>query len=140
MSDSLPADFLYSVHLDVGATTFLTGGPMGTRVIAPVTGGTFKGPRIEGTVGPAPGGDWVTVRADGSMLLDVRLLMTTTDGAVIYVTYVGLLRNVDGEMQARAAPLFETGDERYTWLNQIQGVAIGTTVPGGVDYDVYGLQ
>ena len=139
-TDSIPAEFLYRIHLDVGAPTFISGAPGGTRVIAAVTGGTFEGPKLKGTVGPAPAGDWVTVRGDGTMALDVRLILTTEDGASILVTYVGLMRNVDGVMQARGAPLFETGDERYAWLNGVQGIGIGTTGTGGVDYDVYALQ
>jgi hypothetical protein len=138
--DALPVDFLYRIHLDTGAPTFLRGGPLGTRIIAPVTGGTFEGPRLKGTVGPAPAGDWVTVRADGAMQLDVRLVLTTDDGAAIYCSYVGIMRNVDGVMQARGAPQFETGDERYAWLNPLQGVGIGIAGAGGVDYDVYALK
>jgi hypothetical protein len=138
--DSIPAEFLYRLHLDVGAPTFVSGAPGGTRIIAEVTGGTFDGPRLKGTVGPAPAGDWVTVRADGTMALDVRLILTTDDGATIFVSYTGLMRNVDGVMQARGAPLFETGDERYAWLNGVLGVGIGTAGAGGVDYDVYALK
>jgi hypothetical protein len=137
--DALPAEFLYRVHLDVDAPTFLSNAPGGTRIIAAITGGTFEGPKMKGTVGPAPGGDWVTVRADGVMSLDVRMILSTHDGASILVSYVGLMRNVDGVMQARGAPLFETGDERYAWLNSVLGVGIGTAGGGGVDYDVYAL-
>ena len=138
-ADTVPVEFLYHVHLDIGTTTFVSGAPGGTRIIAEVKGGTFEGPRLKGTVGPAPGGDWVTVRADGSMLLDVRLILTTHDGANIFVSYTGLLRNVDGTMQARGAPRFETGDERYAWLNSVHGLGIGTTGPEGVDYDIYAV-
>jgi hypothetical protein len=141
MSDqTIPAEFLYHLHLDVGSPTFVSGAPGGTRIIAEVTGGTFEGPRLKGTVGPGPAGDWVTVRADGTMVLDVRLILTTDDGAAIFVSYTGLMRNVDGVMQARGAPLFETGDERYAWLNGVLGVGIGTAGAGGVDYDVYALK
>jgi hypothetical protein len=138
--DSIPAEFLYRIHLDVGAPTFISNAPGGTRVIAAVTGGTFEGPKLKGTVGPAPAGDWVTVRSDGTMTLDVRLILTTHDGASILVTYVGMMRNVDGKMQARGAPSFETGDERYAWLNTVFGLGIGTAGPEGVDYDVYAVQ
>jgi hypothetical protein len=141
MSDhSLPVEFLYRLHLDVGPATFISGAPGGTRVVAAIVGGTFEGPRLKGTVGPGPAGDWVTVRADGSMALDVRVLLTTEDGATILCTYVGLMRNVDGVMQARGAPLFETGDERYAWLNGVVGVGIGRAGADGVDYEVYALQ
>jgi hypothetical protein len=138
--DSIPAEFLYRIHLDVGAPTFITGAPGGTRVIAAVTGGSFEGPKLKGTVGPAPAGDWVTVRADGTMALDVRLLLTTHDGASILVSYVGMMRNVDGVMQARGAPSFETGDERYAWLNGVFAIGLGTAGSEGVDYDVYAIQ
>jgi hypothetical protein len=138
-ADTIPVEFLYRMHVDIGTTTFVSGAPGGTRIIAEVTGGTFEGPKMKGTVGPAPGGDWVTVRADGSMLLDVRLILTTHDGASILVCYTGLLRNVDGTMQARGAPMFETGDERYAWLNSVQGLGIGTTGSEGVDYDIYAV-
>jgi hypothetical protein len=139
-ADSVPAEFLYRLHLDVGPATFISGAPGGTRVIAEIVGGTFEGPRLKGTVGPGPAGDWVTVRADGTMALDVRVILTTEDGATILCTYVGLMRNVDGVMQARGAPMFETGDERYAWLNGVMGIGIGTAGAGGVDYDVYALQ
>jgi hypothetical protein len=43
-------------------------------------------------------------------------------------------------MRALGAPLFETGDERYAWLNSIQAVGIGTAGAEGVDYDIYALQ
>ena len=55
--ESLPVELLYSIHLDTAAPVMVTGGPTGTRIIAPVTGGTFEGPRMRGTVvGPAGAG------------------------------------------------------------------------------------
>ena len=46
--------------VDVGAT------PNGHRRIATVSGGTFKGERMNGTVQAPPGGDWILVRTDGT--------------------------------------------------------------------------
>lgn len=87
---------------------------------------------------PHSGGDWVTVRADGSMKLDVQLTLETEDGAHILVTYHGIgVRQADGTVQVHPAPLFEKGDGRYAWLNRVQAVGIGRTVEGGVMYDVY---
>lgn len=136
--DSLPITFLYRIHLDTAAPVMVPSGPMGTRIIAPVAGGTFDGPRMKGTVA-GPAGDWVTVSAGGQMTLDVRLCLITDDDAAIYCTYRGILANVEGVMRAKAAPLFETGDERYAWLNGIQGIALGTAGADGVDYDVYAI-
>ncbi|HUS62378.1 MAG TPA: DUF3237 domain-containing protein, partial [Acidimicrobiales bacterium] len=134
--DSLPVEFLYRVHLDTAAPVMVPGGPLGTRILAPVTGGTFEGPKMRGTV-VGPAGDWVTVSPAGVMVLDVRLCLVTDDGAAIYCTYRGVLANVDGVMRAKGAPLFETGDERYAWLNGVQAIGMGTADAGGVDYDIY---
>jgi len=113
-------------------------GPRGTRVIAIVTGGSFEGPKLRGTVDNS-GGDWVTMRADGSFTLDVRILMHTDDGAEIFMRYEGVgIPGPDG-LKLRTAPMFETGDERYAWLNNVQAVATGTSANGVVTYDVYAL-
>ncbi len=137
--NSLPVEFLYAVHLDTGKPVMIGDGPAGTKLIAPVTGGTFSGPRLKGTV-VAPGGDWVTIAAAGHMLLDVRLCLITDDDAAIYCSYRGLLLRGDGGAKAYAAPLFETGDERYAWLNRVQAIGIGSTGAGGVDYEIYALK
>ena len=43
--------------------------PHGTRVIAPITSGTFEGPRLRGKVLPG-GGDWTLLRPDGVLELE----------------------------------------------------------------------
>ena len=55
-----------------------------------IPGGTFEGPRLKGTIKGA-GGDWVTLRADGSSLLDVRLLLETDDGTPILMQFKGIV-------------------------------------------------
>ena len=112
-------------------------GPNGTRVVVDASSGTFEGPKLKGTV-KAPGGDWVTVRPDGVLQLDVRVLLETDDGAIILMQYKGI--GVDGGSNIRTAPLFETGDERYAWLNSVQAVAHGSTGDGDVTYQVYALR
>ncbi|MCC7087556.1 MAG: DUF3237 domain-containing protein, partial [Dehalococcoidia bacterium] len=85
-------------------------------------------------------GDWVTMRADRSIKLDVRVLLHTEDGADILVTYTGIgTRDGDG-LSIRTAPLFETGDERYAWLNNVQAVGIGKAGTNTVTYDIYALR
>jgi hypothetical protein len=135
---SLPVEFLYRVHLDTAAPVMVPGGPLGTRILAPVTGGHFEGPRMKGKVA-GPAGDWVTIMTGGAMLLDVRLSLVTDDGAAIYCSYRGVLANVDGVMRAKGAPMFETGDERYAWLNAVQAIGLGTADASGVDYEVYAV-
>ena len=36
-------------------------------------------------------------------------------------------------------PMFQTGDERYAWLNQTLAIGRGKVVPGGVEYRVWAI-
>ena len=136
---SLPVRHLYKITLETaGSPIVLPAGPQGTRMLVGVTGGRFEGERLSGTV-IEPGGDWVTQRADGSIKLDVRVVLKTDDEASILVTYNGVGVVVDGQLEARCAPLFETGDERYAWLNNIQAVGVGGLDGTDVVYDIYEL-
>ena len=42
-----------------------------------------------------------------------------------------------GEYYLRTTPYFETGDERYAWMNRIVTVGVGERLPNGADYTVY---
>ncbi|MEN9553482.1 MAG: hypothetical protein RLY24_1077 [Actinomycetota bacterium] len=138
MSDatSLPVEFLFHMSATLAPPSLVPGGPNGTRVIVPITGGTVTGPKINGTV-DALGADWLTMRADGTAQLDVRALIRTHDGAVIHTTYKGIMAPHGDSRRITTAPLFETGDANYAWLNSIQAIAIGAPGDGVVDYDVY---
>lgn len=122
-----------------GSPAIIAGAPQGTRGILGVTGGTFEGPRLRGTVMP-PGGDWFTVRANGVLKLDVRLLLVTDDGASILVTYSGVAVPHDGGRLIRIAPMFEAPEGEHAWLNDIQAVGFGELVEGGVTYEIYALR
>ncbi len=132
---SLPVEHLFSAHLDVGTPTSIKDGPEGTKLIVTITGGTITGQRVNGTIVENSGGDWVSIGAKGDLRIDVRFTVMTDDGAAIYVSYRGVL--LGGK--ALCAPLFETGDERYDWLNKVQGVGIGNASADGVDYEFYAL-
>jgi hypothetical protein len=132
---TLPVRHLFTFTASTAVAALIAGGPQGTRAIVEAAG-TFEGERLRGTT-KAPSGDWVTVRADGSMKVDVRVVMETDDGAAILMQYGGIAR--PGAEHIRVAPLFETGDERYAWLNMIQAVATGVSGGGKVTYEVYEL-
>lgn len=138
MADSLPVEHLFTITAETSPPTMIQGGPQGNRMIVYVTGGTFEGPKLRGKVANG-GGDWLTLRADGTFKLDVRITLHTDDGAAILMTYTGIGKSVGGVPQLRTAPVFETGDERYRWLNGIQAVATGTPGQGNVTYQVYAL-
>ena len=87
-----------------------------------------------------PGGDWVTQRKDGSFKLDVKMTLETNDGALIFVSYFGIVAFDDGAMKARSAPLVETGDERDAWRTHVQGVGSGGLEGPDVVYAVAALR
>jgi hypothetical protein len=136
---ALPVEHLFDITAMVGTASVVGAGPAGNRVIVPVTGGAFEGPRMRGVIVENCGGDWVLARADGTARLDVRITLKTDDGAIIFMSYSGLLIPKDGARLLRTAPYFETADERYSWLNNVQGVATGESTPGAVTYQVYAL-
>jgi hypothetical protein len=105
---------------------------------------------MKGAIMPG-GGDWLLLRADGSLQLDVRLTLQTDDDALIYMTYRGFRHGpaevmkrlnkgeeVDpSEYYFRVAPFFETGAEKYDWLNRIVTVGTGHRLASGPVYKVF---
>jgi hypothetical protein len=102
--------------------------PMGTRMITELEDVVFDGDRLRGRVKGAAAADWMTVSAELVGTLDVRALVETHDGALVYVSYHGRLdlSKPLGTAPIYTAPLFESGDERYAWLNTVQAVAKGS--------------
>ena len=140
---TLPVEFVGTLTASLGGVPLaVVAGPAGTVVTATVTGGTFVGPRITASMPEGvAAADWPLVRADGSIVLDVRANLRTDDGADIYVTYNGIgIPQEGGGHDIRTAPLFQTGDERYAWLNNVQCVGVGGTTDTGVEYQIYALK
>ena len=98
--------------------------------------------------------DWLLVDSAGFGHIDVRLTLATVDGAHIYMHYTGLLEHNEQIVEALASggttefgdsyfitqPRFETGDQRYAWINQVVAVAEGRLMEGGVQYRIYECQ
>jgi len=100
--------------------------PHGIRSIVPVTGGSFEGLRLRGKVLPG-GGDWLLLRPDGVLELDLRITLETDDHALIYMTFQGLRHG----NYFRTLPRFETSTETYAFLNRIICVGVGEPRPDG---------
>ena len=100
--------------------------PHGIRSIVPVTGGDFEGPRLRGKVLPG-GDDWLLLRPDGVLELDLRITLETHDRALIYMTFQGLRHG----NYFRTLPRFETSTEAYAFLNRIVCVGVGEALPDG---------
>ncbi|HEX9132353.1 MAG TPA: DUF3237 domain-containing protein [Ktedonobacteraceae bacterium] len=146
-------EFLYEISAYLASPLAIGENPHGNRQIVPVTGGSFEGPRLKGTVLPN-GGDWLLVRPDGVGELDVRATLQTDDGALIYVTYRGYLTKIlelsprwsagehipHEEYYFAATPYFETSAAQYAWLQQVVTIAMGSLIQGGVAYQVFAVR
>jgi hypothetical protein len=82
---SLQAQHVFDANVTIGEMLSFGKSKYGERRIIPITGGTFKGPNIEGIVLPGSA-DWQLVRPDGDVELYARYTLKTTDGALIQVT------------------------------------------------------
>ncbi len=147
---TLRGELLYRMSLEVAAPLDLGPTPQGRRLVFGFKGGRFAGPQLAGEV-LTTGGDWLIDRADGAMVLDVRRTLRTDDGHLIYAFYRGLLvaspavrQRMDrgepvgpGELYFRTTPAFETGSEKYGWLNRIVAVGLGETTATGVLLTVF---
>ncbi|MEO0492186.1 MAG: DUF3237 domain-containing protein [Actinomycetota bacterium] len=129
---------LCTLEASLGGLHLIGNGPAGSRTIAEVTGGTMTGERVKGTVKGNAAADWMVTDANGIATLDVRVVVETDDGALIYITYNGRAdwSEGPGTKPIYMAPKFETSDERYTWLNAVQAVGKGQLGAGTVSYEI----
>ncbi len=139
---------LMKVAVTVSGTQQIGRGPHGTRTVALITGGTFDGPRLRGTV--VDGRDWLLLRPDGVLELDLRVTLRTDDGAWILMSSFGLRHGPPDVMAAlsrgeavdpasyyfRTAPRFETAAPAHAYLNRILAVATGDRRPEGPIYSI----
>jgi Protein of unknown function (DUF3237) len=112
---------LMRLSLRLAATEEIGLTPNGQLTIFPVTGGSFEGERLRGTV--LGGADWVTAAVDGTFELDLRLTLETDDGALIHMTFSGV--RDDANRYFRTLPRFETAAPKYAFLNRLLAVGIG---------------
>lgn len=132
----LQSEILFDLTIEKGQASTV-GSPGGTRVIVPVSGGTFEGPKLKGTV-VGPAGDWIVARPDGSSVLDLRVLLQTDDDQKIYMSCRGIAYTLPGgALYARILPVFETGAAKYTWLNNVVAVGVYRAAAGKVAYRIY---
>ncbi|WP_218821565.1 cytochrome P450 [Sphingobium sp. Z007] len=124
--------------LTLGVPAVMPGTPRGMRMIVDVADARWEG-RINARQLGQPSGDWAVVDSQGTLCLDVRSTLETDDGALIFVRYEGRSDYTKaGASPIIAAPLFETNDPRYAWLNKVQAIAKGRAAGlTTLVYDIY---
>lgn len=139
------------VALELGAGPGAGAGNGGRRRVVPLTGGTFTGPELNGTLVPGVSADWQTVLADGTALGDIRYTLRTDAGALLSVrsrsvrhgsaevlARLGRGEQVDpSEYTFRASTEIETDDSGLDWLNLGVFASVAGRQPAGVVYETY---
>jgi hypothetical protein len=141
---------LMTLQVAVATPQRVGAAPHGTRVTVPVSGGSFEGPRLRGRVLPG-GGDWTLLRSDGVLELELRITLETDDGALIALSSFGLRHGPPEVLAAlargdevdparyyfRTAPRFETGHEKYAFLNRTLAIATANRKAAGPIYSIF---
>jgi Protein of unknown function (DUF3237) len=146
---SLRSRPLFVLREQVSALLLVGQTPNAFRRIGVIEGGAFEGERLSGQV--VTGNDWQAVRGDSCIRLDVRLVLRTTDGALIVMTYQCLRAGPPAVIEKldkgeavdprsyyfRMTPLFETSAAKYDWINRIIAVGVGHRLADGPVYSVF---
>ena len=142
---------LMTLRVTVATPQSIGAVPHGTRRTAPLIGGEFEGPRLRGSVLPQGSADWLLLRADGVLEMDLRATLRTDDGALISMRSFGLRDGPPDVMAAmsrgeavdptsyyfRTTPRFETAHPTYAFLNHLVTVATGDRRPEGPIYTIH---
>ena len=95
----------------------------GRRTIIPITGGTFEGPNIKGTIINGGADYQIANTAINRTELEAIYCIKTDDGVIIHVRNRGIIhsaKDANGQpsFYFKAAPQFEaSADSKYAWLN-----------------------
>jgi hypothetical protein len=142
---------VYRLDATVGTPLDVGDVAQGRRRIVPLTGGSFTGPTINGTLVPGVSADWQIMQPDGTALGDVRYALRTDTGALLYVQSRGVRHgsaevlarlgrgeDVDpAEYTFRTSTQIETGAPGLGWLNLGIFISVAARSAGGVIYETY---
>jgi muconolactone delta-isomerase len=123
----------------------------GHRRIVALTGGTFSGPEISGRLLPGASADWQTILPDGTALGDIRYILETDRGDLLYVqsrsirhgspevlARLGRGEEVDpSEYTFRTSTEIETAAADLDWLNKGVFISVAGRQAAGVIYETY---
>ena len=103
----------------------------GRRIIQEFLSVRLDGDRVSGTMVGKAGADWLSLDSDGHVVLDIRVLLVTEDGAHVFVTLDGRAHWPQlGQGPIYSTAKLESGDERYAWVNHLPLVSKGEIVEG----------
>ena len=140
-------EFVMQLNVTLGEAYTVGEMQSGKRHVIPITGGTFAGPHIKGTIING-GADYQLISADGNRTtLEAIYSIKTDDGVYIHVRNQGIVysgKDASGNdsFYFKAAPKFEAPqDSKYFWLNNaIYVCAPSFGAPGTITLDVWRIK
>jgi hypothetical protein len=116
-------EFVMQLKVTIGEAYSCGETQHGQRTIIPITGGTFEGPRIKGTI-LSGGADYQLANTIPNRTeLEAIYCIKTDDGVCIHIRNKGIIANGKDEkgkpsFYFKCAPQFEApADSKYAWLN-----------------------
>lgn len=116
-------EFVMQLKVTIGEAYSCGETQHGQRTIIPITGGTFEGPRIKGTI-LSGGADYQLINKELNRTeLEAIYCIKTDDGVCIHIRNKGIIANGKDEegkpsFYFKCAPQFEApADSKYAWLN-----------------------
>ena len=116
-------EFVMQLKVSLGEAYSVGETPQGRRTVIPITGGTFEGPLLKGTILNG-GADYQLASIDGKRTqLEAIYSIKTDDGVYIHVRNQGIIHSGTDEhgnmsFYFKAAPKFEApNNSPYAWLN-----------------------
>ena len=116
-------EFAMQLKVTLGETYSVGDTQHGTRTVIPITGGTFEGPLLKGTILNGGADYQLGNKALNRTELEAIYSIKTDDGVYIHVRNRGIISSGKDEkgnpqFYFRAAPQFETdSNSKYAWLN-----------------------
>jgi len=116
-------EFALQLKVTLGDTYTIDDTQHGKRIVIPITGGTFEGPNIKGTIINGGADYQLANEALNRTELEAIYSIKTDDGVYIHVRNRGLIyngkdANGNPSFYFKAAPQFEApANGKYAWLN-----------------------
>ena len=145
IAQELKSEFLFDLEINLDLPQVV--GPVlnGTRLISPFKDGLVKGNKLNGKI--LDGGDWGLIIDSTTFKVDSRATLQMEDGTLIYITYSGysyasakvaalIGAGKGGELSPsdyyfRTNVNFETSSPKYSWLNYIAAIGVGSFPAAG---------
>lgn len=148
--DKPDLEFVCTLNVQIAKAIVVGETARGVRRIIPITGGTFDGPKMRGTIVDG-GADWQIIRADGVAEIEALYTLKTDDSTFIYIRNPGMrvatpevaARIGRGEVVSpteyyfRTAPKFEAPKGKYDWLNNAIFICKAIRMPTFVKIEVW---